>query len=123
MLGNRRRTPIIETPLEQACEMGVSEGRVGLQPTRDNSFEARPMAPGGRPRRVQAVRPQSPSTQNEQQAQQESIALFIDPMMGTPLPIYVGEDIGDRENLVHLITVSVELMTTRLEIICSALII
>jgi len=81
------------------------------------------MAPGGRPRRVQAVRPQSPSTQNEQQAQQESIALFIDPMMGTPLHIYVGEDIEDRENLVHLITVSVELMTTRLEIICSALII
>jgi len=72
------------------------------------------MAPGGRPRRVQAAPPQSPSTQNEQQ---DTFALFIDPMMGTPLPIYVGEDIGDRENLVHLITVSAKPMTTRLEMI------
>ncbi|KXN90810.1 hypothetical protein AN958_03464 [Leucoagaricus sp. SymC.cos] len=61
------------------------------------------MAPG-RPRRVQVAQPQSQSTQNEQQEQQEYPALFIDPMMGTPLPIYVDKDVEDRDNIVRLIT-------------------
>ncbi|KAF9448200.1 hypothetical protein P691DRAFT_801085 [Macrolepiota fuliginosa MF-IS2] len=61
------------------------------------------MAPG-RPRRVQAAPPQSQNTQHEQQEQQEFPALFIDPMMGTPLPIYVDKDVEDRDNIVRLIT-------------------
>lgn len=69
------------------------------------------MAPG-RPRRVQAAPPQSQNTQNEHQDQQEFPALFIDPMMGTPLPIYVDKDVEDRENVVRLITVSIGLTST-----------
>jgi hypothetical protein len=71
------------------------------------------MAPGARPRRVQAAPPQSQASQNEQQDQQEYPALFIDPMMGTPLPIYVDKDVEDRENIVRLITVSINATSTR----------
>lgn len=71
------------------------------------------MAPGTRPRRVQAAPPQSQPAQNEQQEQQEYPALFIDPMMGTPLPIYVDKDVEDRENIVRLITVSINATATR----------
>lgn len=64
------------------------------------------MAPG-RLRRVQTAAPQPQGPQNEQQEQQEYPALFIDPMMGTPLPIYVDKDVEDRDNIARLITVSV----------------
>jgi len=73
------------------------------------------MAPGGRPRRVQAAPPPPPPT-TLQHEQQEYLALFIDPMMGTPLPIYVGEDVENREHLVHLITVSVSLHAWRSQV-------
>lgn len=66
------------------------------------------MAPG-RPRRVQAAPSQSQNIQNDNQDQQEFPAFFIDPMMGTPLPIYVDKDVEDRENIVRLITVSIAL--------------
>ncbi len=32
--------------------------------------------------------------------------LFIDPMLGTPLAVYIEKDVHDREALVNLITVS-----------------
>jgi hypothetical protein len=67
------------------------------------------MAPA-RPRRVQTAPPQQHSVQDEQQEQQEYPALFIDPMMGTPLPIYVAKDVDDREDIVRLITVGIELL-------------
>ena len=31
--------------------------------------------------------------------------LFIDPMLGTPLAIYIEKDVADRDNLVEIITV------------------
>ena len=74
------------------------------------------MAPGGRPGRVQAAPPPPPSQTTLQHEQQEYLALFIDPMMGTPLPIYVGEDVENREHLVHLITVSVSLHAWRSQV-------
>lgn len=32
--------------------------------------------------------------------------LFLEPMMGTPLQIYIEKDVPDRDQLVELITVS-----------------
>lgn len=32
--------------------------------------------------------------------------LFIDPMLGTPLALYIEKDVQDKETLVQLITVS-----------------
>jgi hypothetical protein len=32
--------------------------------------------------------------------------LFLEPMMGTPLAIYIEKDVPDRDQLVHLVTVS-----------------
>ena len=92
---------IIQTPLQRR----VSEGRV--------VFRAKTH---GRPRRVQAAPPPPPSQTTQQHEQQEYLALFIDPMMGTPLPIYVGEDVENREHLVHLITVSVSLHAWRSQV-------
>lgn len=64
------------------------------------------MAPA-RPRRVQTAPPQQHGTQDEQQEQQEYPALFIDPMMGTPLPIYVAKDVDDRQDIVRLVMVGI----------------
>ena len=36
--------------------------------------------------------------------------LFIDPMLGTPLPVYIEKDVQDRENLVDLVTVRIVLI-------------
>lgn len=32
--------------------------------------------------------------------------LFLDPMMGLPLQIYVEKDVNDRDNILHMISVS-----------------
>lgn len=38
-------------------------------------------------------------------------ALFLEPMMGTPLTVYIEKDVDDRDELVDLITVSPRLAT------------
>jgi hypothetical protein len=38
--------------------------------------------------------------------------LFIDPMLGIPLAFYIEKDVADRDNLIHLITVSVQQPST-----------
>lgn len=36
----------------------------------------------------------------------QNAVLFLEPMMGTPLTIYIEKDVDDRDDLVDLITVS-----------------
>lgn len=48
------------------------------------------------------ARPSGPETNNGAVNDE----LFLEPMMGTPLAIYVEKDVEDRDNLVSIITVS-----------------
>ena len=56
-----------------------------------------------------------PRVQHQQQHQQRDQSansdivehgLFLEPMMGTPLAMYVHKDVSDRDRVVDLITVS-----------------
>jgi hypothetical protein len=37
----------------------------------------------------------------------QTAGLFLEPMMGTPLTIYIEKDVDDRDDLVDLVTVRV----------------
>ena len=58
------------------------------------------MAPARSARRAHSQN--APLPQNDPQ----NAALFLEPMMGTPLTIYIEKDVDDRDDLVDLITVS-----------------
>ena len=64
------------------------------------------MAPQNRPppRRADTLLVAADS-QSVQDTAQNNDELFLDPMLGTPLAIYIEKDVHDRDNLVEIITV------------------
>jgi len=54
------------------------------------------------PARNSSRRPQSTNPAQDEPVQSD---LFLEPMMGNPLTIYVDKDIQDRDTVVDLITV------------------
>ena len=66
------------------------------------------MAPARSSARRSAHGPQAPPS--GQNAQDENLAsnkeLFIDPMLGSPLAIYIEKDVEDKETISELIVVS-----------------
>ena len=82
---------------------------VGLQPPQFQTFSrSRPMAPARSSARRSAHGPQVPPS--GQHAQNENLVankeLFIDPMLGTALAIYIEKDVDDKETISDLIVVS-----------------
>lgn len=59
------------------------------------------MAPARSARRAHSQNPPPPASDPQH------AALFLEPMMGTPLTIYIEKDVDDRDDLVDLITVCV----------------
>ncbi|KAI9572030.1 hypothetical protein HD554DRAFT_1622615 [Boletus coccyginus] len=59
------------------------------------------MAPARSTRRAHS--PNAPPPPSDPQ----NAILFLEPMMGTPLTIYIEKDVDDRDDLVDLITVRV----------------
>lgn len=65
------------------------------------------MAPARSSRRNQANQPPpTRSTTSEVDNDVVNAELFLDPMMGVPLQIYIEKDVQDRDKLVDIITVS-----------------
>ena len=71
-----------------------------------STLGTRPMAPATRhpPRRTDAQQPVQPAA-DDASAEGTNDELFLDPMMGTPLAIYIEKDVEDRDNLVEIIVV------------------
>jgi len=83
---------------------------VGLQPLRlDNCKRARPMAPArSSTRRGAHISPVSPTppvrdVQDDDPAANKE--LFLDPMLGTPLAIFIEKDVENKDDLSQLIIV------------------
>lgn len=47
-----------------------------------------------------------PGTDNDIPETSLNDALFIDPMLGTPLSVYIAKDVDDLDSLIQLVTVS-----------------
>lgn len=62
------------------------------------------MAPQSRSSRQQEARPSSTNSDND---------IFLDPMLGSPLQIYVDKDIDDRNAITQLITVRFAQLSNR----------
>lgn len=64
------------------------------------------MAPARTSRRNQTNQPPpTRSSTSEVDNDVVNAELFLEPMMGTPLPIYIEKDVQDRDKLVDIITV------------------
>lgn len=100
---------IIWTPIQnKAWEWGVSVGRTPSTFTQ-NIGQVRPMAPVRPPAR--RLLPQNPSEQGQTPSSagndpNVNNELFIDPMLGTPLAVYIEKDVEEKDELVRLVTVS-----------------
>ena len=64
------------------------------------------MAPRGSTASRRGVDQNQPSAQLPGSSNDALPDLFLDPMLGTPLAMYVEKDVHDRDNIVSLITVS-----------------
>lgn len=90
---------------------GVAEGdEESLEDSISTPTRARPMAPARTSNR-RAQRDQNPNSailnnaQPQQLVEQPKDDLFLEPMMGTPLALYVDKDVEDRDQIIQLITV------------------
>ena len=58
----------------------------------------------------QPVLLQDQNIQPDAHAPRRTNALFVDPMFGTPLLVYIQKDVEDRQTLVTLVEVSYNLL-------------
>ena len=73
-------------------------------PSHQNQSWPRPMAPARSTRRAHSQNAPPPPSDPQH------AALFLEPMMGTPLSIYIEKDVDDRDDLVDLITVRASIL-------------
>lgn len=62
--------------------------------------------PHPRPNTVQLSRPAPSNDSSAVHSEEVTNALFIDPILGTPLVLYLAEDVDERHELMQLIQVS-----------------
>jgi hypothetical protein len=96
----------LQTPTEKM-------GRVGLQPLPvpfKNCKGARPMAPSRSSTRhathLSPVSPTPPAGDAHDDDPAANKELFLDPMLGTPLAIYIEKDVENKDDISQLIIVS-----------------
>lgn len=65
------------------------------------------MAPARSNRREQPGQPRNPQPDDPTSNDAPGSDLFLEPMMGTPLTVYIEKDVDERESLVQLITVRI----------------
>ena len=79
---------------------------------------SRPMAPSTKERRAAKADAAPTDSQNRDS---DARSLFVDPMLGAPLSLYIDNDVGGREQYVQLVKVSIPTAITCLQHVLSRL--